>query len=433
MDIIQIPYTPRPLQRALHDRCAQCRFLAVVCHRGFGKTYFGVNECLNTALDPSLEFPRALYLSPYRNQTKNVAWDLVKRFSACIPDVQFNESELRVDFPDAFGSGRIQLAGADNPDSLRGLHFDLVVLDEPAFMEPRVWPEMIRPTLTNRQGRAIFIGTPYGPNHFKELFDKAATAADWGRVCYPASASGVFSAEELASARDTMSEEQFAQELECAWSAVFHGSIYGKLLDAAQVEGRIGLVPANPGVLTHTGWDLGVGDSTAIVWVQRVGMRWAVVDYYEASGVGLSHYAKVVREKNYLYGSHIAPHDIQVQEFGSGKTRLEVARELGIDFTIAPRLPVDEGIDAVRRLLPQAWFDQGRCARLLEALHAYRRQWAEHLQMFTQRPVHDWASHGCDALRTFATAFQDQSATAAPIKVESEFDVGSSLGRSTIF
>ncbi|MCI0426921.1 MAG: hypothetical protein L0Z46_02750 [Nitrospiraceae bacterium] len=420
---IQINYTPRPLQRDLHERCARCRFLVCVCHRGFGKSVFAVNECLDTALDPSRDFPKACYLGPFRNQTKNVAWDLVKRLSAPIPDVDFNESELRVDFPERFGSGRIMLAGGDNPDSLRGMHFDLVVLDEPAFMEPRVWPEIIRPTLTNRKGRAIFIGTPYGPNYFKELFDRAASEPEWDRALYKASESGVLSAEELESARRAMSDEQYAQEMECAWSAVFHGSIYGKLMDAAQQENRVGQVPVHPALLVHTGWDLGVGDSTAIWFIQRDGFAWRVIDYYEAAGVGLSHYVKVLREKGYLYGSHVAPHDISVQEFGSGQTRIEVARGLGIDFTVAPRLPVDEGIDTVRRFLPQAWFDQTRCARGLEALTSYRRQWSDELKMFSNRPAHDWASHACDALRTFCTGYQEQPLVTAPLKVITEFSL----------
>jgi hypothetical protein len=345
-----------------------------------------------------------------------------------LPGTEFNEAELRVDFAESFGSGRIMLAGADNPDALRGMYFDLVVLDDYAFMEPRIWPEILRPTLSSRQGRALFIGTPYGPNHFQTLFEQAALTPEWGRVCYPASTSGVLSAEELTSARAAMSEGQYGQEYECSWQAVTEGFIYGKEMAQADAEDRVGDVPWDPGHPVHTAWDLGIGASTAIWFLQRpqFGMGgWRAIDYYEASGAGLSHYVKVLREKPYTYGQHVAPHDIEVSELGSGQTRRQTAAQLGIVFDVAPRLPVDEGIDAVRRLLPQCWFDRVKCQRGLEALRAYRRTWNEATRMFSERPLHDWSSHGCDALRTFATGFQEVPlGPPAPIQVITEFELG---------
>ena len=194
-------------------------------------------------------------------------------------------------------------------------------------------------------------------------------------------------------------------------------------MDAAEREGRLGAVPWNPGYPVHTAWDLGIGDATAIWFLQRVGQSWCAVDYYEASGVGLSHYTKVIHDKPFTYGQHIAPHDIKQREWGSGRSRLEVASELGIEFEVAPSWPVDEGIDAVRRLLPRFWFDRARCERGLSALSSYRREWDERRQMFGVRPVHDWASHGCDALRTFATGFEERPLGPLPeIKVETDFD-----------
>lgn len=397
MTEIIIPYTPRPLQRALHELAETVRFLVCVCHRQFGKTVFAVNECLDTALFASQSYPRAAYIGPYRNQTKAVAWDYVKRFSAALPGTEFNEAELRVDFPETCGAGRIMLAGADNPDALRGMYFDLVVLDDYAFMEPRIWPEILRPTLSSRQARAIFIGTPFGPNHFQALFEQAAVTPEWGRVCYPASASGILSAEELASARATMTEGQYGQEYECSWQAITEGFIFGKEMAQADAEGRVGDVPWDPGHPVHTAWDLGIGASTAIWFLQRPGFFGAtrLIDYYEASGAGLSHYVKVLREKPYTYSQHVAP-----------------------------RLPVDEGIDAVRRLLPQCWFDRAKCARGLEALRAYRRTWNEATRMFSERPLHDWSSHGCDAPRTFATGFQEvPTGPPKPIPVETAFEI----------
>jgi hypothetical protein len=402
----------------LHELAAFIRFLVVVCHRQWGKTTAAINECVTTVLFSTCERPRAAYLCPFRNQAKNVAWDCLKAMASVVPGVDFNETELRADFPNG---GRVTLFGADNPDAMRGLALDLAVVDEFAYMDPRMWSEILRPALATRKGRALFIGTPCGRNHFHDLFERAESA-EWGRVLHRSSESGVLSTEELASARRSMSEEEYAQEMECSWSSIVDGSIYGKLLDAAEQQGRIGDVPWNPSSLVHTAWDLGIGDSTVIWFIQRIGMTWRLIDHYEASGVGLSHYVKVLREKPYIFGAHVGPHDIEVSELGTGTTRREVARELGIDFTVAPRLPVDEGIDAVRRLLPQCWIDRAKCQRGLEALGGYRRQWDQQLRMFQQRPVHDWCSHSADALRTFATGFQEVPTQAREVKVISAFD-----------
>ena len=409
VETITIPYAPRPGQRALHELAETVRFLVCVCHRQWGKTTFGVNECLSAALFTKLPRPQAAYVAPFRVQAKSVAWESLKHFCRAIPGVIFNETELRADFPEVFGGGRIMLAGSDNPDAMRGMYFDLVVLDEYALMAPRTWGEILRPTLASRNGRALFIGTPLGRNHFHETYERAGVLPQWGRVLYKASESGVLSAAELASSAETMSPEQYAQEMECSWTSIADGSIFGKLLDDAARDGRIGDVPWNPGLPVDTAWDLGIGDSTAIWFIQRQRSgATRIIDFYEASGVGLSHYAKLLKEKPYNYGQHIAPHDIEVSEFGSGKTRRELALELGIRFESAPKLSVDEGIDAVRRLLPQVWIDRTRCKRGLEALQAYRRVWDERLRMFTQKPLHDWASHSCDALRTYATGFKER-------------------------
>ena len=183
MSEITIPYTPRPLQRALHDLAEHIRFLVVVAHRQWGKTTFAVNECIHTVLSTGRPRPQAAYIAPFRIQAKNVAWEALKFFCRTIPGHECNETELRVDFPETLGGGRILLAGADNPDALRGMYFDTVILDEFAFMAPRTWGEILRPTLSSRGGRAIFIGTPYGPNHFKTIFQQAEHTRPSGGAC----------------------------------------------------------------------------------------------------------------------------------------------------------------------------------------------------------------------------------------------------------
>jgi hypothetical protein len=151
-----------------------------------------------------------------------------------------------------------------------------------------------------------------------------------------------------------------------------------------------------------------MGDSTSIVFFQKHGQEIRVIDYYENSGEGLSHYAKIVKEKDYVYGEHLAPHDIQVREMGTGKSRLEVARELGIRFRVVPNLRIDDGIEAVRTTLPKCWFDEKKCSHLIESLRQYRKDFDEKNKVFRDRPLHDWTSHPADAFRYMCVGLRDQ-------------------------
>src|SRR3954451_7106432 len=168
-------HVPRPQQRLLH--AAPGRFKVLVTHRRFGKTVFAVNELISGAKRCKLRQPRFAYLAPFHNQAKDVAWSYLKHYTARIPDLAVNETELWVELPPRVeheggsGGARIRLYGADNADRLRGLYFDGVVLDEYAQMHPRVWSEVVRPALADRMGWALFIGTPMGRNGFCDLFE----------------------------------------------------------------------------------------------------------------------------------------------------------------------------------------------------------------------------------------------------------------------
>lgn len=196
------------------------------------------------------------------------------------------------------------------------------------------------------------------------------------------------------------------------------GSYYGKALQVAKDAGRIASVPIDPALLVNTAWDLGVGDSTSIWFFQhhRVGPvgEYRFVDYYEASGEGLPHYAGVLASKGYNYGQHIAPHDIAVRELGTGKSRIETAKGLGINFTVCPMLPVDDGIDASRQIIGASWFDSKRCEQGLESLWSYQREWDEKGNCFKSKPLHDWTSHGADALRYAAVGYKGKAEAKKP-------------------
>lgn len=402
-------YTPRPLQAQLHAKLK--RFNVLVAHRRFGKTVFCVNELIAKARACALPEPRYAYIAPFYRQAKAIAWDYLKRYTAAIEGAAWHEGELRCDLPEG---ARITLYGADRPNSLRGLYLDGVVLDEYAQMRPAVWPEVIRPALADREGWAVFIGTPMGRNGFWRLYQEARRDKAWLAALYRASDTGVLPAEELALAARTMSPEQYAQEFECSFDAAIAGAYYAPLVAEAERAKRVGAVPWEPKLLVHTGWDLGIGDSTAIWMCQQAGRELRLIDFYEASGVGLDHYAKVLREKPYVYGEHLLPHDARVRELGTGKSRLELLASLGLRGRIVPNLSVEDGIEAVRNLLPRAWIDAERCARGLEALRQYRREYDARRAAFKPRPLHDWTSHAADALRYLAVGLREAAGEAQP-------------------
>lgn len=424
-----IPYTPRPLQRRFHEE--RTRFCVLLCHRRFGKTVAAINDLIREALRRGGADWRAAYAAPFLGQAKAVAWDYLRRFAGAVPGTRFLESELSCLLPNG---ARIRLLGTENADALRGLYLDDLVLDEPADMDRRVWSQVFRPMLADRGGRALFCGTPRGTeNLLHDVWQEAGSdsAGLWSRFRFPASVTGYLPEAELAAARRAMDESEYRQEFECSFAAALRGAYYAALLDAAESAGRITRLAPDPALPVHTAWDLGMDDATAIWFFQaEPSGAWRMLDYYEAGGEGLAHYARVLRLKaqpagceapadlpgisgrGFVYGQHIAPRDIRVRELGTGQSRLESAAALGIRFSVAPGLPLADGIDATRRRIPRLWFDAGHCAAGIRALRAYRRQWRRHGE--AQGPLHDWTSHAADALRYAATGFRADLAQGVP-------------------
>lgn len=393
---ISTGYKPRPLQAEIHKKIK--RFSALVCHRRFGKTVLCVNHLIDRCLRNTLERPRFHYVAPLYKQAKTVAWDYVKAYSLPIPGTVANESELRIDFPHG---GRIQLLGGDDPDKLRGIYSDGIVLDEASQMPRSLWTEVIRPALADRKGWAIFIGTPQGHNFFYELYQAALEDPDWFAALYKASETGIVDEQELMAAAKHMSADQYAQEFECSFEAAVPGAYYGKLMRTAEEDGRICSVPHDPAVTVETWWDLGIGDPTAIWFAQRVGKEVHLIDYYENAGEGLAHYASVLQEKrakyDYVYDKAIVPHDAEARELGSGQSRVEIMKSLGLQPHVNKREPVLERIESSRRMIPMCWFDKAKCERGIEALKQYHQEWDDKRQAFKNAPYHDWTSHGADA------------------------------------
>lgn len=402
MASVVIPYTPRPLQAELHE--AVGRFGVLVMHRRFGKTVFAINHLIKQAIERRMtgyERPRVHYIAPLFRQAKQVAWDYVKHYCAPIPGVTFNETELRADFLDC----RLSLLGADNPDSLRGIYSDYAVLDEYGQMSPVLWSEIMRPALSDREGGALFIGTPKGRNQFYDKW-KQAKKFGWYRKLYKASETGIITQAEMLAAQAEMGEDEYMQEFECSWSAAIKGAYYGDLLNMADTEGRIGNIPHDPILDVHTSWDLGINDSTVIWFYQVVNGTARIIDFYENAGQGLEHYVRVLHEKRakhkYKYDRMAFPFDVEVRDLSTGASRREVLTAMGINVHVVPKLSIADGIQAVRTLLPKCYFDKTRCARGIEALRQYRTEFDPKLQRFASKPLHDWTSHPADSFRMLA-------------------------------
>ena len=402
---IEIPYAPRPQQFNLH--ADPSRFKICVSHRRWGKSVYAITELLRKALEIQTERSdgRFMYLAPYYRQAKQVAWDYLCYYTRDIPGTKINQSELRVDL---INGSRIRLAGAgDDPDALRGIFLDGIVLDEYADMSPRVWSEICRPALVDRKGWAIFIGTPKGKNHFWQLYENAEKDKEWTRYLFKASETGVVAPEELVAARKEMGEDEFQQEFECSWSAAIKGSYYGSIIEEAESDGRVSKVEVDPALPVHVAWDLGISDSCSLWFFQVTMGEVRFVDFYEHSGVGLEHYVKVMEQKGYWYGDDWLPHDAKVRELGTGRTRAETLINMGRRPRIVPNHKVEDGINAARLLLHHCYFDELNCEQGVNALRSYQREWDDVKRVFRKTPLHNWASHASDSFRYAAMAYRN--------------------------
>ena len=277
---VNLGYEAREQFTAFHAR--KQRWACIVAHRRAGKTVACVMDLIDAALRCKKTEGRFSYISPTYTQSKDTCWQYLKRFTADIPGVEQRESDLMVVFPNG---SRVRLYGADNFDRLRGSYADALVVDEYADIDPRAWPEVLRPSLADRNGWAVFIGTPKGRNDFWRVHQHAEVTPEWFSLVLRASQTGIVPQHELDDMRAMLTPEQYQQEMECSFDAAVLGAYFGKELAEAETAGRITKVAYDHVLPVHTAWDLGIGDSTA-VWffqVSRDGVR--VIDHYEASGL----------------------------------------------------------------------------------------------------------------------------------------------------
>ena len=400
METVETGYIPRDPQRDIHKAVRDNRFVVAVCHRRMGKTVAAINQLIHSALKCDKKDPRYAYIAPTYSQAKRIAFDYLIEYTRPLNAV-VNIAELRIDFM----GRRISLYGADSPDSLRGIYLDGVVVDEVGDVSPALFTDVIRPALSDRLGWCTFIGTPKGANHFKELRDRADTSKKgegWKLLEFKASETGIINEAELLDAKKSMGDNKYNQEFEISFDAPIVGSFYGELLNSIDKDDHITNIAEDSLCRGMTAWDLGMGDSTSIWVVQLHGMEIRLVNYYENHGQGLDHYVAWIKDNGYEDYEHILPHDVVVRELGTGKSRKEVLEESGLKISVAPKLSIEDGIQAVRRMIPNCWFNKDTTKYGLECLRNYRRQFNDKLNVYMQSPLHDWSSHCADAFRYLA-------------------------------
>ena len=409
---IELEYAPRSVFQDFHDR--EQRWAVVVAHRRCGKTVSCINDLIFRALTEDKEHGQYAYVAPYYSQAKNIAWDYLQRYAKPVM-AKANQSELWVEL---INGAKIKLYGADNPDALRGLYLDGIVLDEYADMRPRMWGEIVRPLLADRQGWAVFIGTPKGHNAFYDIYNNASKDSKWFCKTLRASQTNLLPDSELQDAMASMSQDQYEQEFECSFEAAILGAFYGKEMRVLTDAGRLTKVEYDPLFPCHTSWDLGYSDDTSIWWFQVVYGELRILDYHSSNGHQVSYYTDLIeskgREFNYKYGYHYLPHDARAKTLASGGKSIieQISSKIPLkSLKIVPSLSLQDGIQATRLALMRSWFDADRCHDGIECLRQYQREYDEDKKVFRDKPKHDWTSHGADAFRMLAIAWKEEDKT----------------------
>lgn len=399
----KLEYQPRPHFLPFHQR--QQRWAVMVCHRRAGKTVAAVNELIIRALYTKKENARYGYIAPFREQAKDIAWEYLKKYGRAFAEPRgVRESELRLKL---INGAWITLYGSDNPDALRGRYLDGAILDEYGDCRPGVWGEVIRPTLADRRGWALFIGTYKGKNHFYRVADKARNNQRWYRLILKASESGILPQEELEELELELSKEEYAQEMECDPNAAIKGTYYAAQIAEMEFNGQIKEQDLyNPNEPVFVAADLGYKDSTALWFWQETQEGPVLIDYHEAQGKKPDYYFDILDSKPYKYEEIWLPHDAKADTLSTHRTTLEQFQEhfqhQQVHIRKTPKLTKQQGIDAARLAMKFCRFDSRTTADGIEALRAYARKYDSLNKVFLDKPFHNWASDGADAFRYFS-------------------------------
>lgn len=399
-------FQPREYQAPIIDAIENRgynRVLAILPRRA-GKDITAWQLCIRQCLR---KICSVYYIFPTFTQAKRVIWQSVTndgmRFLDYIPPeliTTMNSSDLSIRFKNG---SLLQLAGSDNYDSLMGTNAYGLVFSEYALQNPLAWPHL-KPIIDGSKGWAVFLSTPRGKNHLWDMYNMAIESPNWFVLRMTVEDTKHIPLEEIQKTRDEgiMSEDMIQQEYYVDFTLGVSGAFYTKYLDKMRLEHRIDAVPHDPAHKVHTAWDLGMRDSMAIIFFQTIGTNLHVIDAYSNNKEGLEHYVQVLDRRGYLYGKHFAPHDIKVRELGTGLSRMEKAKQLGIQFVLAPHMPVLDGIEAVRTAFARMWIDEAKCKDLIKSLENYKQEYDVARKIYKEYPLHDWTSHYADAARYMA-------------------------------
>lgn len=396
-------FQPRPYQMPIINALDKgVRRIIAILPRRAGKDLLMWNQMFRIAMKkPGVYF----YCTPSFRQCRSTIWDSMtndgKRFIDYIPKefiANINQQEMKIKL---VNGSLIQLVGSDNYDSsLVGTNVRFIVFSEWALADERAYA-YVRPILSANDGTAVFITTPRGKNHAYSMFEMAKDNPEWFAYLQTVTDTGHIPLSEIEKERESgeLSDDMIEQEYYCSFTAGLEGAFYTKYIDKLYLKGQIGDQPWDPSKPVYTSWDIGIRDSTSIIFFQLTNATIRIIDFYEKNKEGLEHYIHYLFSKPYIYSKHIAPHDIEVTEFSTGMTRKEKARQLGIYFTVAPKLSIIDGIEAVRSTLPKCYIDEKNCAGLIKALENYRQEYDSKRKVYKPTPLHNNFSHASDSMR----------------------------------
>jgi phage terminase large subunit len=347
-----------------------------------------------------------VYMLPTIDQSRKVIWnarqnDGTRFIDAYIPKeliLKRHEQDMRIEL---VGGSVIQLAGSDNYDRLMGINAHGFVFSEWSLSDPAAWDYM-QPIIQMNGGWALFQGTPRGTNHFYDMWLMAkSNPTMWFTQLQTIKDTGLIPEQQIADsiARGEISKEKAQQEFYCSFLSLNEQTYYGSYMDDARLRGRIGDYPYDSSLPVHTAWDFGHRDQTICLFFQLTQGKIIIIDSYGHTGEGLEHYTKMLQSKKYTYGQHIGPHDLRVHDLGSGNTRWSKLHSLGYTFQICLQTSVENGIEAVRSMLPRTYFNESATKELIKALDNYRSERVSINGATLSKPLHNTYSDWADALR----------------------------------
>lgn len=401
---------------------AKIKHMMLIWHRRAGKSKFAVNVI---AAASQLRVGAYYYLFPQLGQARRTIWEGIgddgRKFIDHFPKEiirKVNNSEMKIEF---INGSIFRLLGTDkqNFEKARGSNPVGILYDEFAQINPKARDTLV-PILAQNGGWELIISTPYGTNHMYELYQNVLNHSDWHveRLTvddtYDNNGNRVVDKEIIDSFKEGgYSDDQIDQEFYCSFDAAVRGAYFSRQLKAAEAEGRIKDFPIDVRIPISTYWDLGINDSTCIWIVQKFDKEIRCVAYYENSNEPISHYINWLRDfrdrYNLVYDLHFGPHDVDTRSLASGKSIRDIAYELGFKFERVPRIKAkQDAIEMARGIMSRCWFNQALCKDGISCLRHYHKNYNDRLKVYSDTPVHDWASHGADAFMTLAQTIHIQ-------------------------